>query len=414
MTAHTSGSPSTPSQQVAAPWQRMAAGGGLLDTSGQLRSTVFEEMTALAQRTGAVNLGQGFPDFPAPERMVDAASEALAAGHNQYAPIKGIPALRTAIAEHQRHFYGQELDTESQIIVSAGATEGLTASLLSFLEPGDEVVVFEPHYDLYGAVIRFAGATAVPVPLLPPAFTPDPDDVRAAFSPRTRAVILNDPHNPTGTVASREFLTQLVELATEFDAVIVTDEVYEHLRFNGQHVPIATLPGAFDRTLTVSSAGKTFSATGWRVGWVSGPEHLIRGVTAVKSYMSHSAAAPLQHAVAEAVGFSPEFYEHLVVDYRDRRDVLVNGLREAGLNPPEPQGTFFAVADVSDHYALAGVSNAKELGEHWAENAGVVGIPVSAFVGEANRGLYADWLRLAFCKRTDVLRKAMADLTLSL
>jgi N-succinyldiaminopimelate aminotransferase len=392
----------------------MAAGGGLLDASGRLLSTVFEEMTALAQRTGAVNLGQGFPDFPAPERMVNAASEALAAGHNQYAPIKGIPSLRTAIAEHQRQFYGLDLDAESQIIVSAGATEGLAASLLSVLEPGDEVVVFEPHYDLYGAVIRFAGATAVPVPLLPPRFTPDPDDVRAAFSPRTRAVILNDPHNPTGTVASPEFLTQLVELATEFEAVIVTDEVYEHLRFTGEHTPIATLPGAFDRTLTVSSAGKTFSATGWRVGWVSGPEHLIRGVTAVKSYLSHSAAAPLQHAVAEAVGFPPEFYEHLLDDYRDRRDILVNGLREAGLNPPEPQGTFFAVADVSDHYALAGVSTAKDLGEHWAENAGVVGIPVSAFVGEANRDLYSDWLRLAFCKRADVLRKAMADLALSL
>jgi len=392
----------------------MAAGGGLLDASGRLLSTVFEEMTALAQRTGAANLGQGFPDFPAPERMVNAASEALAAGHNQYAPIKGIPSLRTAIAEHQRQFYGLDLDAESQIIVSAGATEGLAASLLSVLEPGDEVVVFEPHYDLYGAVIRFAGATAVPVPLLPPRFTPDPDDVRAAFSPRTRAVILNDPHNPTGTVASPEFLTQLVELATEFEAVIVTDEVYEHLRFTGEHTPIATLPGAFDRTLTVSSAGKTFSATGWRVGWVSGPEHLIRGVTAVKSYLSHSAAAPLQHAVAEAVGFPPEFYEHLLDDYRDRRDILVNGFRAAGLNPPEPQGTFFAVADVSDHYALAGVSTAKDLGEHWAENAGVVGIPVSAFVGEANRDLYSDWLRLAFCKRAEVLRKAMADLALSL
>lgn len=414
MTAHTSGSPSRTTGSAETPWQRMAAGGGLLDASGRLLSTVFEEMTALAQRTGAVNLGQGFPDFPAPERMVNAASEALAAGHNQYAPIKGIPSLRTAIAEHQRQFYGLDLDAESQIIVSAGATEGLAASLLSVLEPGDEVVVFEPHYDLYGAVIRFAGATAVPVPLLPPRFTPDPDDVRAAFSPRTRAVILNDPHNPTGTVASPEFLTQLVELATEFEAVIVTDEVYEHLRFTGEHTPIATLPGAFDRTLTVSSAGKTFSATGWRVGWVSGPEHLIRGVTAVKSYLSHSAAAPLQHAVAEAVGFPPEFYEHLLDDYRDRRDILVNGLREAGLNPPEPQGTFFAAADVSDHYALAGVSTAKDLGEHWAENAGVVGIPVSAFVGEANRDLYSDWLRLAFCKRADVLRKAMADLALSL
>ncbi|MCT2361787.1 aminotransferase class I/II-fold pyridoxal phosphate-dependent enzyme [Kocuria marina] len=394
----------------AQPWQRMAAGGGLLDPSGALRSTVFEEMTALATRTGSVNLGQGFPDFAPPQPMVDAAVAALHTGHHQYAPIIGVPALRQAVAKHQRDHYGLHLDPDSQIAVSAGATEGMTAALLSVLQPGDEVVMFEPRYDLYGAAVEFTGATPVPVPLLPPTFTPDPDDVRAAFSPRTRAVILNDPHNPTGTVASREFKELLVELATEFDAVIVTDEVYEHLRFAGPHEPIASLPGAAERTLSVSSAGKTFSATGWRVGWVSGPPELMRGVIAVKSYLSHSAAAPLQHAVAHALSFPPAFYDALLGDYRERRDVLVAGLREAGLTPPVPEGTFFAVADVSDHYALAGVDNATDLGRHWAENAGLVGIPVSAFAGPANRGLYADWLRLAFCKRTDVLRGAMAGL----
>ena len=394
----------------AQPWQRMAAGGGLLDPSGALRSTVFEEMTAFATRTGSVNLGQGFPDFAPPQPMVDAAVAALHTGHHQYAPIIGVPALRQAVAKHQRDHYGLHLDPDSQIAVSAGATEGMTAALLSVLQPGDEVVMFEPRYDLYGAAVEFTGATPVPVPLLPPTFTPDPDDVRAAFSPRTRAVILNDPHNPTGTVASREFKELLVELATEFDAVIVTDEVYEHLRFAGPHEPITSLPGAAERTLSVSSAGKTFSATGWRVGWVSGPPELMRGVIAVKSYLSHSAAAPLQHAVAHALSFPPAFYDALLEDYRERRDVLVAGLREAGLTPPVPEGTFFAVADVSDHYALAGVDNATDLGRHWAENAGLVGIPVSAFAGPANRGLYADWLRLAFCKRTDVLRGAMAGL----
>ncbi|WP_419720552.1 aminotransferase class I/II-fold pyridoxal phosphate-dependent enzyme [Kocuria marina] len=388
----------------------MAAGGGLLDPSGALRSTVFEEMTAFATRTGSVNLGQGFPDFAPPQPMVDAAVAALYTGHHQYAPIIGVPALRQAVAKHQRDHYGLHLDPDSQIAVSAGATEGMTAALLSVLQPGDEVVMFEPRYDLYGAAVEFTGATPVPVPLLPPTFTPDPDDVRAAFSPRTRAVILNDPHNPTGTVASREFKELLVELATEFDAVIVTDEVYEHLRFAGPHEPITSLPGAAERTLSVSSAGKTFSATGWRVGWVSGPPELMRGVIAVKSYLSHSAAAPLQHAVAHALSFPPAFYDALLEDYRERRDVLVAGLREAGLTPPVPEGTFFAVADVSDHYALAGVDNATDLGRHWAENAGLVGIPVSAFAGPANRGLYADWLRLAFCKRTDVLRGAMAGL----
>ena len=394
----------------AQPWQRMASGGGLLDPSGALRSTVFEEMTALATRTGAVNLGQGFPDFAPPQPMVDAAVTALHAGHHQYAPIIGVPALRRAVAEHQRQHHGLELDPDTQIAVSAGATEGMTAALLSVLQPGDEVVVFEPRYDLYGAVVEFAGATPVPVPLLPPTFAPDPDEVRAAFSPRTRAVILNDPHNPTGTVASRELKELLVELATEHGAVIVTDEVYEHLRYDSPHEPLATLPDAAERTLTVSSAGKTFSATGWRVGWVSGPRDLVQGVVAVKTYLSHSAAAPLQHAVAAALTFPREFFDDMLADYRERRDVLVAGLGEAGLTPPTPQGTFFAVADVSEHYALAGVDDAAGLAQHWAQTAGVVGIPVSAFASPANQGLYADWLRLAFCKRTEVLRAAMAGL----
>ncbi|RLZ02487.1 aminotransferase, partial [Kocuria tytonicola] len=218
------------------------------------------------------------------------------------------------------------------------------------------------------------------------------------------------PHNPTGTVASRELKELLVELAAEHDAVIVTDEVYEHLRYDGPHEPLATLPDAAERTLTVSSAGKTFSATGWRVGWVSGPRDLVQGVVAVKTYLSHSAAAPLQHAVAEALAFPREFFDGMLADYRERRDVLVAGLGEAGLTPPTPQGTFFAVADVSDHYALAGVDDAAGLAQHWAQTAGVVGIPVSAFASPANQGLYADWLRLAFCKRTEVLRAAMAGL----
>ncbi|MDO4918515.1 aminotransferase class I/II-fold pyridoxal phosphate-dependent enzyme [Kocuria sp.] len=400
----------TPPAGRPAPWQRMAAGGGLLDPAGRLRSTVFEEMTALARRTGSVNLGQGFPDFDPPQQMVDAAAAALRAGHHQYAPITGVPVLREAVAAHQRSWYGLELDPEEQVVVCAGATEGVTAALLSLLQPGDEVVLFEPRYDLYGAVVEFAGATAVSVPLLPPAFVPDPDDLRAAFSPRTRAVVLNDPHNPTGTVASREFKELLVELAAEHGAVVIADEVYEHLRYDGPHEPLATLPGAAGRTLTVSSAGKTFSATGWRVGWVSGPRELLRGVVAVKTYLSHSAAAPLQHAVAEALTLPREFFDGLLTDYRERRDVLLAGLGAAGLTPPEPRGTFFAVTDVSDHYALAGVDDAAGLAQHWADAAGVVGIPVSAFAGPANRGLYADWLRLAFCKRTEVLRAAMAGL----
>ncbi|GGG65087.1 aminotransferase [Kocuria dechangensis] len=388
----------------------MAHGGGLLDAAGELSSTVFEEMSFLSARTGATNLGQGFPDVDGPPEMLEAAAAALRGGVNQYAPIAGLPVLREAVAEHQRRFYGIGLDPASEVVVTAGATEGLAASLLAFLEPGDEVVTFAPHYDAYGAVVEFAGARLVTVPLLPPAFAPDPDGLRAAFGPRTRMVILNDPHNPTGAVLDDAVLELVAELAEEHDCVVVTDEVYEHLRYTGAHRPLACRPAAAERTLTVSSVGKTFSATGWRVGWVTGPAPLLRAVQATKAYLSHSAAAPLQAATAAALALPDAFYAGLLEDYRRRRDVLLAGLAAAGAEAFEPQGSFFVVADVGALCARHGVPDAAALSRVLPEAAGVVAIPVTAFVPAPQQDVYRDWLRFAFCKRTDVLEQAMGRL----
>ncbi|MEX5300728.1 aminotransferase class I/II-fold pyridoxal phosphate-dependent enzyme [Kocuria sabuli] len=388
------------------PWKRMARGGGLLTSTGELSGTVFEEMSRLAARTGAINLGQGFPDVDGPPEMLDAAAAALRGGGNQYSPVAGMPQLQEAVAEHQRRFYGIEPDPATGVLVTVGASEGLAASLLAFLRPGDEVVTFEPHYDLYGAVVEFAGARLVTVPLEPPHFSPDLDRLAGAFGPRTRMVVLNDPHNPTGTVFDDAALSRVAELAAEHDCVVVTDEVYEHLRFAGGHRPLAARPGAFERTLTVSSVGKTFSATGWRVGWVSGPAHLVGPVRATKAYLTHSAATPLQLGAAAALGLPDAFYDRLTEDFRRRRDVLVQGLARAGAEPFEPQGTFFVVADVRALCERHGVGDATALAPVLAEGAGVVGVPVPALASAAHRDLYTTWMRFSFGKRLDLLEEA--------
>lgn len=388
------------------PWERMARGGGMLTGSGELSGTVFEEMSRLAERTGAINLGQGFPDVDGPPEMLDAAAAALRGGGNQYSPVAGLPQLQEAVAEHQRRFYGIELDPGTGVVVTVGASEGLAAGLLAFLRPGDEVVTFAPHYDLYGAVVRFAGARLVPVPLEPPRFTPDLDRLADAFGPRTRMVILNDPHNPTGTVFDDAVLARVAALAAEHDCVVLTDEVYEHLCYTGGHRPLAALPGAFERTLTVSSVGKTFSATGWRVGWVSGPAHLVGPVRATKAYLTHSAATPLQLGAAAALGLPDTFYDGLTEDFRRRRDVLVRGLAAAGAEPYEPQGTFFVVADVRGPCERHGVDGAEGLAPVLAERSGVVGVPVAALAPAGHRDLYASWMRFSFGKRPEVLAEA--------
>ncbi len=402
MDANAAAAPHTPGS----PWERMARGGGLLTSTGELSGTVFEEMSRLAARTGAVNLGQGFPDVDGPPEMLEAAAAALRGGGNQYSPVAGVPQLQEAVAEHQRRFYGIEPDPSSGVVVTVGASEGLAASLLAFLSPGDEVVTFEPHYDLYGAVVEFAGARLVTVPLEPPHFSPDLDRLAGAFGPRTRMVILNDPHNPTGTVFDDAALSRVAELAAVHDCVVVTDEVYEHLRFAGGHRPLAALPGAFERTLTVSSVGKTFSATGWRVGWVSGPAHLVGPVRATKAYLTHSAATPLQLGAAAALGLPDAFYDRLTGDFRRRRDVLVQELARAGAEPFEPQGTFFVVADVRALCERHGVGDATALAPVLAERAGVVGVPVPALASAAHRDLYTTWMRFSFGKRLDLLEEA--------
>jgi N-succinyldiaminopimelate aminotransferase len=363
-------------------------------------------MSRLAARTGAINLGQGFPDVDGPREMLDAAAAALHGGGNQYSPVAGLPQLQEAVAAHQHRFYGIDLDPGTGVVVTVGASEGLAASLLAFLRPGDEVVTFEPHYDLYGAVVEFAGARLVTVPLEPPCFSPDLDRLAAAFGPRTRMVILNDPHNPTGTVFDAAVLARVAALAAEHDCVVVTDEVYEHLRHTGRHSPLAALPEAFDRTLTVSSVGKSFSATGWRVGWVSGPAHLVGPVRATKAYLTHSAATPLQLGAATALGLPDVFYERLTEDFRHRRDVLVRGLAAAGAEPFEPRGTFFVVADVRGLCDRYGVEDAEHLAPVLAERAGVVGVPVPALASAEHRALYASWMRFSFGKRLDVLEQA--------
>ena len=296
--------------------------------------TIFSTMSALAVRTGSVNLGQGFPDADGPASVLEAAGRALAAGANQYAPGPGIPALRQAIARHQQRHYGLDLDPDRQVVVTTGCTEGVAAALLGLVEPGDEVVVLEPYYDSYVAMIQMAGGVRRPVTLRSPAFRLDVDELRAAVGPRTRFVLLNSPHNPTGTVLTRAELQSVADLAIEHDLLVITDEVYEHLTFaddvdDHAHVPISTLPGMFERTLTLSSAGKSYSMTGWKVGWATGPAELVAAVLAAKQWLTFTSGAPLQPAIATALDDEPDWPRALARDLQARRDLLCDGLADA-------------------------------------------------------------------------------------
>ena len=403
--AHTVGSLAV---TVRGSWVRAARGAMLLDeATGAPAQTVFAEMTALAASTGALNLGQGFPDDDGPAEVLDAARDAIAAGANQYPPGVGIPDLRQAIAEHQKRFYGLDVDPTTEVIVTAGATEALTATILALTEPGDEIVTFEPFYDSYAAVAGLGGARHVTVPLRHPDFSPDHDELRAAITDRTRLILINTPHNPTGTVLDRETLALIVELAHRHDAIIVTDEVYEHLVFDGTHLPVATLPGAAERTVTISSAGKTFSVTGWKVGWLVAPAEIARAILAVKQYLSFSGGAPFQPAVALGLRLPDERFDALRRDLRERRDLLVDGLSTAGLAPVTPAAGYFVIADAAAH----GASDAAEFCRDLPHRAGVVGVPVTAFVRPAQRAGYRSLVRFAFCKRRDVLEEAAERLS---
>lgn len=390
-------------QEIPGAWRAVAAGAGLLGSDGRSAPTIFAEMTALAARTGALNLGQGFPDEDGPSLVLETARAAIANGANQYPPGRGILELREAVAEHQARFYGLRLDPERDVVVTAGATEALAAAVLALISgEDDEVVVFEPYYDAYAACTAMAGARLVPVPLRWPEFQPDLDALRDAVTDHTRIILVNDPHNPTGAVFDAEVRAEIVRLAHLHDAVIVTDEVYEHLLFDVPHVPIATLPGAWERTLSISSGGKTFSTTGWKVGWMSGPADLVDAVLAVKQFLTYSGGAPFQPAIAAGLRLPDEFFTGLGTALRAKRDLLGAGLRDAGFTVSTPQGSYFTVADA----AGLGARDADEFCRTLPDRAGVVAIPLTAFVTAEHRDRYATLVRFAACKRTEVITEA--------
>lgn len=373
-------------------------------------TTIFAEMSALAVRTGAVNLGQGFPDTDGPPELLAAAAAALYAGQNQYPPGPGIPALREAIAAHQRRFWGLEYDPDGEVLVTAGATEAIAAAILALCEPDGEVVCFEPYYDSYAASIALAGGVRRPVTLRPAdggRYAFDPAALRAAFGPRTRLLLLNSPHNPTGKVFTRAELTLIAELCQEHDVYAITDEVYEHLVFTdaaAPHVPLASLPGMRERTLRISSAGKTFSCTGWKVGWASGPEALVSATMRVKQFLTFVNAAPLQPAVAVALALPDSYFDGFRAGLQAQRDLLSAGLVDAGFGVLPTEGTYFITADITPLGGRDGVEFCRIL----PERCGVVAVPTQVFYDDHEAGQRL--VRFAFCKRPDVIAEAVTRL----
>ncbi|MCC0580114.1 pyridoxal phosphate-dependent aminotransferase [Streptomyces californicus] len=368
-------------------------------------TTIFAEMSALALRTGSINLGQGFPDTDGPEEIREAAVRALRDGRgNQYPPGPGVPELRAAVAAHQERFYGLSWSPETEILVTTGATEAIAASLLALLEPGDEVIAFEPYYDSYAACIAMAGARRVPLTLRAPGFRPDLDELRSLITPRTRLLLLNTPHNPTGTVLTPDELSGIAALAVEHDLLVVTDEVYEHLVFTGEHHPIAALPGMRGRTVSISSAGKTFSYTGWKVGWVTGDAALVAAVRSAKQYLTFVSGGPFQYAIAEALALPDTFFTGFLADMHRKRDLLATGLRAAGFQVYEPEGTYFITTDIApfgdeDAYAFCRALPAR---------CGVAAVPNSVFYDDPEAG--RSQVRFTFCKKDEVLEEAVTRL----
>jgi N-succinyldiaminopimelate aminotransferase len=369
-----------------------------------LGTTVFAEMSALAEATGAINLGQGFPDEDGPSEVSEAAVAAIRAGANQYPPGPGIADLRRAIAEHQSRFYRLTFDPDTEVLVTAGATEAITAAVLALCEPGDEVLCFEPFYDSYTAAIALAGAERRTVGLQPPDWSFDPERLARAVTPRTRLLILNSPHNPTGKVFSDHELEAIASVCRDRDLLVVTDEVYEHLVFDGHHLPIASLPGMAERTLTVSSAGKTFSFTGWKIGWVTGPAELVAAVRTVKQFLTYVNGAPFQPAVAVGLRLPDSYFSSAAWALRDKRDRLCAGLVAAGFAVHVPAATYFVMADTGPLGYLDGAQLCREL----PEKCGVVAVPAAAFYSDPLAP--TPLIRFAFCKRPDVLDEAAARL----
>lgn len=367
-------------------------------------SSIFGEMSTLAAQTGAVNLGQGFPDTDGPEEIKEIARAAIADGRgNQYPPVHGLPDLRQAIAEHQQRFYGLTLDPGTDVVVTTGASEAIQSTLLALCDQHDEVLVFEPWFDIYAVGIDLSRAKRVSVPLRPPAFRPDIDALRDAITDRTRLLLLNSPHNPTGVVFTREELQAIADLAIEHDLIVLADEAYEHLWYHGHpHIPIATLPGMAERTVTVGSAGKSFSFTGWKVGWASGPTDLIRAVRAVRQHLSFVSGGPFQYAIAHGLRMPDSYFESFRSGLADQRDILTTGLRDLGFTAVESEGTYFLTTDLGP---FAGYPDALALARDLPHRAGVVAIPLQSFCDHAGVGDAA--LRWAYCKRPEVLREAL-------
>jgi N-succinyldiaminopimelate aminotransferase len=381
----------------------------LVERMRSFGTTIFAEMSALALTTGAVNLGQGFPDTDGPAAMLERAADGLRGGLNQYPPGPGMPALRAAIAAHQKRLYDLTFDPDAEVLITVGATEAVSATILALCEPADEVIVFEPYYDSYAAAISLAGAKRVPVALRPVEvggrFAFDPAQLRAAVTPRTKLILLNSPHNPTGTVLSREELDEVAAVCRDHDLIAVTDEVYEHLTYDGTpHIPLATLAGMRERTITISSAGKTFNVTGWKIGWICAPAELIRAVNTVKQFLTFTHSAPMQLAVAYALDSEMPWVDELRATLQSRRDRLADGLEAVGLAVSRPQGTYFIQADVR----AIGLDDGELFARVLPHDAGVVAIPTGVFCDTP--GIGTPFVRFAFCKRDEMLDDAIARL----
>ena len=377
----------------------------LVDRMQGFGTTIFAEMSALATATGSINLGQGFPDADGPPEVIEAAIAAIRAGDNQYPPGIGIAPLRAAVAEHQERFWGLTFDPDTEVLVTAGATEAIAASLLALLEVGDEVSVFEPYYDAYAACIAMAGAQRRCVTLRPPDYSFALDALRAAVTPRTRAVLLNSPHNPTGKVFSGDELDAIAALCVEHDLVAITDEVYEHLVYDGVvHIPLATRAGMRDRTITISSAGKTFSMTGAKTGWICARPDLVAAVRTVKQFLTYVHGAPFQHAAAAGLRLPDEYFTGLAAEMAEKRDLLSRGLEKAGFEVVPSAGTYFVTVDIRPLGETDGLAFCRSL----PERCGVVAVPTVVFYDDVAAG--APLVRFTFCKRREVLEDAVQRL----
>ncbi|MGB1787120.1 MAG: pyridoxal phosphate-dependent aminotransferase [Acidimicrobiales bacterium] len=374
------------------------------DSMREFGETIFAEMSALAVKTGAINLGQGFPDTDGPREIAELAIAAIKDGHNQYPPGLGIKKLRDAISHHQMRFYGLEFDSETEVLVTAGATEAIAASLLAICEQGDEIITFEPYYDSYAASIALAGGVRRVITLNTPDYSFSIDDLEKLITAKTKAILLNSPHNPTGKVFTHNELSQIANLCIEHDLVAICDEVYEHLVFEGQHIPLIQYPGMRDRTIQISSAGKTFSFTGWKIGWVCAQPALLDTVRTAKQFLTYVNGAPFQHAIAEALNLPDHYFDNFLEDMRVKRDCLSQGLEKAGLTTFTPQGTYFVTADIES----LGYEDGKQFCLDLPVQCGVVAVPNVVFYD--NKDLGSTLIRFAFCKRLDVLEEAVERL----